>query len=1665
MSRHNEFDRSGSVLATERHHAFLGTAKVQLRHIDIGPKGRLDRARVRRLRRVFRVNGIYPLQRENHVEVVICQSDLEQTLDQNGLTLQEFRAKDPDSYPTLDFTGRPLRCLHGKHRIQAARDVLPSFRRWWIADFYTEGLSNELRNIQSETYAHENPKTKGEIYLKLRHYQRINDPLSARRWEVRLSAHEVHCIRMLEKHPRVQRAFDQFRFIPALMHSGALLSELIHYMQRRIWDFWATTVAQNENTKMNLIDPNSVELLEGLAPAVSNVDRETVTGLLLSGKALEDFSTNEREAICERMLSYMGRIPSLRLFFQDVLVLQLAAGRVKKLVDRSKQWGPHDIEMGGDYQERKQTLRERMEHMFRYRDTDSIMVQTSDGEEHEVSGDGELQFDLAYRQLWLCALRSCSGSPGEGHRPATVCRSWTHPHEQYKLAQLARALGFRSNSISRLASRPFEPEYPPWYEFDDGGRNPALKRCGIPYTITFREDRKTLFLDRIHQEASEYGELDSAFVLRDIYLSFFGDLPSSVLEGPQRPRRAGDGQSPEAGPLPTSGAENRPSSGAVPSSTTMPSSTATRRPTYQRETGHSATPATPAADMNLQVNSGREQSAASPSMHRGDVEELSPRPTMPSETTGATTMPPTEPPVAPGEIRDWSSELEALMKNLRKLRDEIDNLSTQVDNPKFTDQQSAIIELRKLDTATVESTDEDTRQKLGTIYAEVNKRCMDLQSAKSRIHVVKVKVGSEISKLTAFTPNREGRPQETTQVAQALQSAQAVFDSSREKYEELDSFLRDVTSRIQPLQQQIAGIKVYLLGNCLIDLHHKYENCSLDIDTIKQSVADLNTKLDPQRPASHELNVKILNDIEDNAIAKVNVIWQELDAVRGAFQEAGGKPRSLSPQECESLQQNSATKLGTLKAEAEKALTTSKKKIQDVKQSLQTEYLRIILLAKQRVQSELDSESTTLKNLKSDYEDVHGSVEKIRNPPRNNQESLEEIIEHSILQKLRDLIINGNLDGISQSLQNMQEAHCTSVSQLRNSALSLEVPLATQAKICGEYMVIRTDITNREKEREILLERIKSQRKSTQEYYVQMDKALQSAVSSQLEKVQLKASKTTTQLQVVRDAESLTTAKQAIESAKQAANESMRLANGMGALAGLVNQDGPLDLRKHCEKGVNDARTAAQEAESAAKAGQLFVNVWEEVVQKMERFLQSANKWKVQSTQLSEKFLSTWKPTQPSRVAKDDLRAMSALADKSCTLRNKVGSEIPSLLNKVPNSDQQRLVNLCIPEFKEATQETLTATFGLFYCVAQKTGDHTKTNIMAFKEFSTLAIKSIERINKVGWLTVVRDARKAMKYLAKDVDLAERGMKAADCLKTTIDLEGSKGALPKLALQQVEKMREYLQFAKGNQATADQMLQEIEISWETNWACRKQKEAQAEYNRARDAVNEIQPHHTFNEANTTETLFKNTMKEFDKCRGPAERFEMIADTFTNVSTRATSVIKAAEAVLRGIENGQYNKAQETLSDAEVTNLQMKWATPIQQPEGDQSTLQNKLIKEGRRVSEPSRRTTRTQSKHIFVFIIKTFERMPSENDWGDESHVIEKGKAFEKGQELCRRGTLYSLDVETWRLGSVTASVFEDAIAAGRKYFFLATEGELDDVSFDDVLVKAIECYKKHRGV
>lgn len=138
MPRHNRTQDIDCRLATERHHALQGSAKIRLNQLDIGPMWELNEKKLESLRQVFRKNGVYPLQTENHVEAIISRQDLEHALEKCGLTAHNFRMKGPEDLPVLDFAGRQLRCLHGKHRIQAVRDVLPR-TKWWIVDIYLDG--------------------------------------------------------------------------------------------------------------------------------------------------------------------------------------------------------------------------------------------------------------------------------------------------------------------------------------------------------------------------------------------------------------------------------------------------------------------------------------------------------------------------------------------------------------------------------------------------------------------------------------------------------------------------------------------------------------------------------------------------------------------------------------------------------------------------------------------------------------------------------------------------------------------------------------------------------------------------------------------------------------------------------------------------------------------------------------------------------------------------------------------------------------------------------------------------------------------------------------------------------------------------------------------------------------------------------------------------------------------------------------------------------------------------------------------------------------------------------------------------------------------------------------------------------------------------------------
>ncbi|KAL4860993.1 hypothetical protein BDV12DRAFT_204478 [Aspergillus spectabilis] len=462
MRRRRVTSESDIRLATGRQRALLGSAKVKTDHLDIGPQSELCTEKVETLCRVFRKVGVNRYHQENHVEVLISRAMFERALEHCGIAANELCQKTPGEYPLLDFAE----------------------------------VSEELRRTQSESYHHESSPSTGKIYVKGRWYEEQGDQAAADRWWARLSNCEEERLAMLEKHPQLWRAFDSLCKIPAIVSSGALLSvwnkllalhcddELIDYLTK-IRVFWES-IAFNDVTKMRDITCEDVKALQGLAPGISLVDRTEIGKLVRGGALFQEFSPAERECIYEKLLLDPGKC------------LQSDG---KRAVQR--------------------TIRETMEYMFE-RESGDIDIQTSDTSYRKAPCNVEMQFDLAYRQVWLCSLRYSSGRPSKGKKH-TILNADTPPYALYQVALLASQLGFKSPRISEALRSCPDPEACPWYDFDND-RVPALKRQGIPYVVTFRDDRELLFLDRIHGPLEESHSLPSGFVLRDIYMAFFGGL-------------------------------------------------------------------------------------------------------------------------------------------------------------------------------------------------------------------------------------------------------------------------------------------------------------------------------------------------------------------------------------------------------------------------------------------------------------------------------------------------------------------------------------------------------------------------------------------------------------------------------------------------------------------------------------------------------------------------------------------------------------------------------------------------------------------------------------------------------------------------------------------------------------------------------------------------------------------------------------------------------------------------------------------------------------------------------------------------------------------------------------------------------------------------------------
>ena len=125
------------ILEKAKH--FIGRAKVELKNLYFPPRNRcedVDERKKGRLLSIFALEGCLRNDPDHYIPALINQEILDTALHRSGLDLQDLNTKDEP--PCLDFQDLQINCLHGQHRIEAAKIFLSPFDEWWIIDFYAE---------------------------------------------------------------------------------------------------------------------------------------------------------------------------------------------------------------------------------------------------------------------------------------------------------------------------------------------------------------------------------------------------------------------------------------------------------------------------------------------------------------------------------------------------------------------------------------------------------------------------------------------------------------------------------------------------------------------------------------------------------------------------------------------------------------------------------------------------------------------------------------------------------------------------------------------------------------------------------------------------------------------------------------------------------------------------------------------------------------------------------------------------------------------------------------------------------------------------------------------------------------------------------------------------------------------------------------------------------------------------------------------------------------------------------------------------------------------------------------------------------------------------------------------------------------------------------------
>jgi hypothetical protein len=98
----------------------------------------VDKRIIEQLKRYFEGQGC--MSQSNRIPAIIDDSTLEAGLEGLAINAESFKASSTTAPPKLHFGDNvKLECLHGQHRVLAAKEFLAPRKRWWAVDFYGTG--------------------------------------------------------------------------------------------------------------------------------------------------------------------------------------------------------------------------------------------------------------------------------------------------------------------------------------------------------------------------------------------------------------------------------------------------------------------------------------------------------------------------------------------------------------------------------------------------------------------------------------------------------------------------------------------------------------------------------------------------------------------------------------------------------------------------------------------------------------------------------------------------------------------------------------------------------------------------------------------------------------------------------------------------------------------------------------------------------------------------------------------------------------------------------------------------------------------------------------------------------------------------------------------------------------------------------------------------------------------------------------------------------------------------------------------------------------------------------------------------------------------------------------------------------------------------------------